>query len=230
MTPDQVWDWRVRALKDHRVVCDHIARYGEASARRLFSNQLVDQAQRLSRLGHLDLGCATWAGMSGGETSGVDLARVPLRAAREVARRNGGGQKAKRKPRAVTTARRDGREPMGLGAAIGEAGLLAAWSADPTDQVAVAAVAVEVRTAIEAAIATEWTEFQKITDPAALEAADPDAAARAQTRTAEHLLAVRLGQMHTQARPVPVRPAPRSQRLPELAARPLNSKTRGVIA
>ncbi|GGU61134.1 DciA family protein [Streptomyces lavendofoliae] len=65
--------------------------------------------------------------MSGGETSGVDLARVALRAAMEAARRNGGGQKAKRKPRAVTTVRRDGREPMGLGAAIGALVTERAW-------------------------------------------------------------------------------------------------------
>ncbi|MFD5557648.1 hypothetical protein ACFWIA_27880 [Streptomyces sp. NPDC127068] len=60
LTPDQVRDWRVRALKDHQVVFDHIDRYGEPSARRLFSNRLVDQAQRLSRLGHLDLGFSAW--------------------------------------------------------------------------------------------------------------------------------------------------------------------------
>ncbi|MEU9298503.1 hypothetical protein [Streptomyces sp. NPDC048266] len=174
---------------------------------------------------------------------------------------------------------------------IGEAGRLAAtWSAAPTDPVAVAAVAAEVRTAIEAAIAAEWAQFQQITGPADLEAAGPDAvedaaahnamltaesafaeyrhealvmlgrsedaqaearkayatelakpwhrampdsddaqraateaAVKAQTRTAEHLLAVRLEQLHTQARPEPVRPAPWSQRLPELAARPLDT-------
>ncbi|MGA5558836.1 hypothetical protein [Streptomyces lavendulocolor] len=60
LTPDQVRDWRVRGLKDHQVVFDHIDRHGEASARRLFSNQLVDQAQHHSRLGHLDLGYTTW--------------------------------------------------------------------------------------------------------------------------------------------------------------------------
>ncbi len=54
-----------------------------------------------------------------GEVSGVDLARVALRAAMEAARENGGGRTAKSKPRMVRTARRDGREPMGLGAAIG---------------------------------------------------------------------------------------------------------------
>ncbi|GGU11127.1 hypothetical protein [Streptomyces lateritius] len=183
-------------------------------------------------------------------------------------------------------------------ALIGEAGLLAAtWSADLADQVAVAAVAAEVRTAIEDAIAASWAQFQEITDPADLAAAGPDAvedvaahnaflvaesavgeyrhealvmlgrsedaraaarkayatelakpwhqalpdsddaqraateaAAQAQTRTAEHLLAVRLEQLHTQARPEPVRPAPWSQRLPELAARPLDGETLEVIA
>ncbi|MFI8426041.1 hypothetical protein [Streptomyces sp. NPDC085479] len=181
---------------------------------------------------------------------------------------------------------------------IGEAGLLAAtWSADPTDPVAVAAVAAEVRTAIEDAIAASWAEFQEITDPVALEAAGPDAvedavahnafvvaesavgeyrhealvmlgrsedaqaearkayatelakpwfqalpdsddaqraateaAAKAQTRTAEHLLAVRLEQLHIQARPEPVRPAPWTQRLPEFAARPLDGEAPEVIA
>jgi predicted nucleic acid-binding Zn ribbon protein len=66
--------------------------------------------------------------VSGGELSGVDLARVALRAAMEQARKNGGGQKAtKKKPRAVTTMRRDGREPMGLGAAIGALVTERAW-------------------------------------------------------------------------------------------------------
>ncbi|WP_157878066.1 hypothetical protein [Streptomyces torulosus] len=60
LTREQVRDWRVRAMKDHQVVFDHIDQYGETSARRLFSNQLVDQTQHLSRLGHLDLGYATW--------------------------------------------------------------------------------------------------------------------------------------------------------------------------
>ncbi|MFF5638242.1 hypothetical protein [Streptomyces sp. NPDC012825] len=183
-------------------------------------------------------------------------------------------------------------------ALIAEAGLLAAiWSADPADQNVVAAVAAEVRTAIETGIASGWAEFLQITDPAALEAAGPDAArdaaahnaflvaesavaqyrhealvmlgrsedaqaearkayatelakpwfralpdsddalraateaaVQAQTRTAEHLLAVRLEQLHTRARPEPVRPEPWSQRLPEFAARPLHDETPEVIA
>ncbi|MGI5532485.1 DciA family protein [Streptomyces syringium] len=65
--------------------------------------------------------------MSGGEASGVDLARVALRAAMEAARKNGGGQKAKRKPRVVRTVRRDGREPMDLGAALGALVTERAW-------------------------------------------------------------------------------------------------------
>jgi Dna[CI] antecedent, DciA len=60
--------------------------------------------------------------------SGVDLARVPLRAALEVARKNGGNTRAA-KPRSRTTSvvRRDGREPMGLGAAIGALVTERAW-------------------------------------------------------------------------------------------------------
>ncbi|MFJ8769879.1 hypothetical protein [Streptomyces clavifer] len=60
LTSDQVRDWRVRAMKDHSVVFDHIDCYGEPSARRLFSNRLVNEAQRLAGLGHLNLGYSTW--------------------------------------------------------------------------------------------------------------------------------------------------------------------------
>ncbi|MFI9311172.1 DUF721 domain-containing protein [Streptomyces triculaminicus] len=65
--------------------------------------------------------------MSGGEVSGVDLARVALRAARDAARKNGGGRMAKQMPRPVRTVRRDGREPMGLAAAIGALVTERAW-------------------------------------------------------------------------------------------------------
>ncbi|WP_331720168.1 DciA family protein (plasmid) [Streptomyces sp. NBC_01136] len=65
--------------------------------------------------------------MSEGEVSGVDLARVALRAAMEAARKNGAGQKAKKKPRAGTAVRRDGREPLGLGAAISALVTERAW-------------------------------------------------------------------------------------------------------
>ncbi|MEE6269138.1 DciA family protein [Streptomyces diastatochromogenes] len=63
--------------------------------------------------------------MSSGEVSGVDLARVALRAALEQARKSG-GQNAKKK-RPVRSARRDGREPMGLGTAIGVLVTERAW-------------------------------------------------------------------------------------------------------
>lgn len=51
------------------------------------------------------------------EPSGVDLARVALRAAREAAKKNG-ARTAKSKPRLTRTVRRDGRAPMGLGEAF----------------------------------------------------------------------------------------------------------------
>jgi hypothetical protein len=47
-------------MKDHSVVFDHIDQYGETSARRLFSHQLVDEAQRLSGTRNLVLGHTTW--------------------------------------------------------------------------------------------------------------------------------------------------------------------------
>lgn len=50
--------------------------------------------------------------------SGVDLARQALLAAREAARQNGVGRATKPKRRTGTPLRRDGREPLGLGAAI----------------------------------------------------------------------------------------------------------------
>ncbi|MGW1328181.1 DUF721 domain-containing protein [Streptomyces antibioticus] len=53
-----------------------------------------------------------------GELSGVDLARQALIAAREAAKKNGATQTKKPKRR-TTVVRRDGREPLGLGAAIG---------------------------------------------------------------------------------------------------------------
>ncbi|MFE4540214.1 DciA family protein [Streptomyces scopuliridis] len=53
------------------------------------------------------------------ELSGVDLARQALVAAREAAKKNGASRKEKPKRRTGTAVRRDGREPLGLGAAIG---------------------------------------------------------------------------------------------------------------
>ncbi|MFE9637254.1 DciA family protein [Streptomyces sp. NPDC006463] len=51
------------------------------------------------------------------ELSGVDLARVALRAAREAAKKTG-ARTTKSKPRSTRTVRRDGRAPMGLGEAF----------------------------------------------------------------------------------------------------------------
>jgi hypothetical protein len=65
--------------------------------------------------------------MSGGEVSGVDLARVALRAALESARKNGNARTAKPMPRTTSVVRRDGRQPMGLGAAIGALVTERAW-------------------------------------------------------------------------------------------------------
>ncbi|MCS0634983.1 hypothetical protein NX801_04775 [Streptomyces sp. LP05-1] len=59
-------DWRDRAAADHQLVFGHIDRDGELSAQRLVTRAFVARVQRLAGLG-------TW---SGGETSGVNLARV----------------------------------------------------------------------------------------------------------------------------------------------------------
>src|SRR4051812_49427464 len=63
------------------------------------------------------------------EVSGVDLARQALLAAREQAKKNGAAATKKPKRRTRQSVRRDGREPLGLGAAIGmmmtERGLVA---------------------------------------------------------------------------------------------------------
>ncbi|MGX1676296.1 hypothetical protein [Streptomyces sp. NPDC055400] len=60
LTREQVLDWRDRAAHDHQVVFDHIDRYGERSAQRLFTRSFVSQVRRLSGLGHLDLGYTAW--------------------------------------------------------------------------------------------------------------------------------------------------------------------------
>ncbi|MFF4138099.1 hypothetical protein ACFY1B_43000 [Streptomyces mirabilis] len=60
LTREQVLDWRTRAAKDHDIVFAHIDRYGEVSARRLFTGRFVDQVTRLSGLGHLNLGYTPW--------------------------------------------------------------------------------------------------------------------------------------------------------------------------
>lgn len=63
------------------------------------------------------------------EPSGVDLARQALLAAREQAKKNGATSKRKPKQRTGQAVRRDGREPLVLGAAVGmmmtERGLVA---------------------------------------------------------------------------------------------------------
>ncbi|MET9986195.1 hypothetical protein [Streptomyces rochei] len=53
------------------------------------------------------------------ELSGIDLARQALVAARAAAKRSGATQTKKAKRRTGTVVRRDGRDPLGLGAAIG---------------------------------------------------------------------------------------------------------------
>ncbi|MGW6358497.1 hypothetical protein ACWFR5_25810 [Streptomyces sp. NPDC055092] len=60
LTREQVLDWRTRAARDHQVVFDHIDLYGEHSAQRLFTRAFVADVQRLSRLGHLNLGYTPW--------------------------------------------------------------------------------------------------------------------------------------------------------------------------
>jgi hypothetical protein len=60
LTREQVLDWRTRAAQDHQVVFDHIDRYGEHSAQRLFTAAFVAKVQRLSDLGHLNLGYTPW--------------------------------------------------------------------------------------------------------------------------------------------------------------------------
>ncbi|MFD5341525.1 hypothetical protein [Streptomyces hawaiiensis] len=60
LTREQVLDWRNRAAADHQLVFDHIDRYGETSAQRLFTRAFVAQVQRLADLEHLDLGYTTW--------------------------------------------------------------------------------------------------------------------------------------------------------------------------
>ncbi|MEU5161209.1 hypothetical protein AB0G74_16600 [Streptomyces sp. NPDC020875] len=60
LTREQVLDGRNRAAADHQLVFDHIDRYGELSAQRLFTRAFVSQVQRLSGLGHLNLGYSTW--------------------------------------------------------------------------------------------------------------------------------------------------------------------------
>ncbi len=71
------------------------------------------------------------AGGAGGELSGVDLARVALRAAREQARARGTQAKETRRARGGlrSGARSDGRDPLPLGAAISRLIMERGWEA-----------------------------------------------------------------------------------------------------
>ncbi|MFF0630834.1 hypothetical protein [Streptomyces sp. NPDC004296] len=85
LTRDQVLDWRARAATDHQVVLDHIERYGEHSAQRLFTRVLVATVQRLSGLEHLDLGYTPW-----GRHEWLATSAWPSRVAPEAAAAAGG--------------------------------------------------------------------------------------------------------------------------------------------
>ncbi|MEU7058189.1 transposase [Streptomyces sp. NPDC046197] len=112
--PDRTSETFAARLKDHpgaKIICrDRATAYGKAV--KVAAPHALEVAEpRLHPVG---------AGMSSGELSGVDLARIALRAAMEQARKNCGGRTAKAKqPRPTTVVRRDGREPMDLVAAIG---------------------------------------------------------------------------------------------------------------
>lgn len=58
--------------------------------------------------------------MSSQEPSGVDLARVALAAAKKAAKQRGATTSAKRTPKNRPSARRGGRDPMGLGGALAQ--------------------------------------------------------------------------------------------------------------
>lgn len=60
LTRQQILEWRDRAAADHQVVHDHIERYGEVSAQRLFTRPLVAMVYRLTGLAHLNLGYTNW--------------------------------------------------------------------------------------------------------------------------------------------------------------------------
>ncbi|WP_274912118.1 hypothetical protein [Streptomyces sp. WZ-12] len=60
LTCEQVLDRRNRTAADHQIVHDHIARYGEHSAQRLFTRAFVATVQRLPGLGDLDLSYTPW--------------------------------------------------------------------------------------------------------------------------------------------------------------------------
>ncbi|MFE4703301.1 hypothetical protein ACFRIC_40175 [Streptomyces sp. NPDC056738] len=78
--------WRNRAAADHQIVHDHIARYGEHSAQRLFTRSFVATVQRLSPQSQTMTGTIAeweqWTGMVFPETGdyvipgGLSLLRV----------------------------------------------------------------------------------------------------------------------------------------------------------
>ncbi|MFD7615524.1 DciA family protein [Streptomyces sp. NPDC059802] len=58
--------------------------------------------------------------MSSDEATGVDLARVALAAAKQAAKERGATTSAKRAPKRRPVARRNGRDPLGLGGALAQ--------------------------------------------------------------------------------------------------------------
>ncbi|WP_443077032.1 hypothetical protein [Streptomyces sp. SP18CS02] len=105
LTREQALDWHNRAAADHQLVFDHIDQYGALSAQRLFPRAFVAQVQRLASLGHLNVRRRPGPGSCCGPRW-----RRPGRTAAARRRSRSHGR---------SVVRRDGREPMGLGAAIG---------------------------------------------------------------------------------------------------------------
>ncbi|EGJ73748.1 hypothetical protein STTU_0959 [Streptomyces sp. Tu6071] len=60
LTREQILNWRARAIYNHQVVLDHIARYGEHSAQRLFTRALVATVHRVTGRDHLTLTTSPW--------------------------------------------------------------------------------------------------------------------------------------------------------------------------
>ncbi|MGW4359467.1 hypothetical protein ACWEKU_12005 [Streptomyces californicus] len=85
----------------------------------------------------------------------------------------------------------------------------------------------EARRAYAAQLAKPW--FKALPDSDDAQRAATEAAAKAQTRTAEHLLAVRLEQLYERSAARTERPASWTKRLPGLAARPLDGDATGPV-
>ncbi len=60
LTREQALNRRNRVAADHQIVRGHIERYGEQPAQRLFTPSFAATVQRLSGLGHLELGYTWW--------------------------------------------------------------------------------------------------------------------------------------------------------------------------